>query len=170
MCSIRYNMTIISYSDSFSILVSRSGQKLLFWDCWAFFIHVHHNFSHGQVLCPLMTKWQKGTRGLNVFKLCNVFVQTGEKSRDDALEAIKGNLDGFSRDAKMHPTPSSQSKKPGTFSDTSQLPVCLPALCLTRPCSWHQGSHQWSRQVWQGQSEWKSFSPISHKEALQMFL
>lgn len=41
--------------------------------------------------------------------------QTGEKSRDDALEAIKGNLDGFSRDAKMHPTPSSQTKKPGTF-------------------------------------------------------
>lgn len=44
-----------------------------------------------------------------------VFVQTGEKSRDDALEAIKGNLDGFSRDAKMHPTPSSQSKKAGWF-------------------------------------------------------
>ncbi|XP_055736267.1 synergin gamma-like isoform X6 [Salvelinus fontinalis] len=33
-------------------------------------------------------------------------------SRDDALEAIKGNLDGFSRDAKMHPTPSSHPKKP----------------------------------------------------------
>lgn len=42
--------------------------------------------------------------------------QTGEKSRDDALEAIKGNLDGFSRDAKMHPTPSSQTKKPGTLT------------------------------------------------------
>lgn len=48
-----------------------------------------------------------------------VFAQTGEKSRDDALEAIKGNLDGFSRDAKMHPTPSSQSKKAGRF--TSEL-------------------------------------------------
>uniref|UniRef100_A0A4W5MCD1 Synergin gamma n=1 Tax=Hucho hucho TaxID=62062 RepID=A0A4W5MCD1_9TELE len=34
-------------------------------------------------------------------------------SRDDALEAIKGNLDGFSRDTKMHPTPSSHPKKPG---------------------------------------------------------
>ncbi|XP_064840946.1 synergin gamma-like isoform X7 [Oncorhynchus masou masou] len=34
-------------------------------------------------------------------------------SRDDALEAIKGNLDGFSRDAKMHPTPSAHPKKPG---------------------------------------------------------
>lgn len=42
--------------------------------------------------------------------------QTGEKSRDDALEAIKGNLDGFSRDAKMHPTPSSQTKNPGTLT------------------------------------------------------
>ncbi|XP_042153347.1 synergin gamma isoform X11 [Oncorhynchus tshawytscha] len=35
-------------------------------------------------------------------------------SRDAALEAIKGNLDGFSRDAKMHPaTPSSHPNKPG---------------------------------------------------------
>uniref|UniRef100_A0A672LTW5 Synergin gamma-like n=1 Tax=Sinocyclocheilus grahami TaxID=75366 RepID=A0A672LTW5_SINGR len=53
--------------------------------------------------------------------LSSVKPKTGEKSRDDALEAIKGNLDGFSRDAKMHPTPSSQSKKPGISSDTSQL-------------------------------------------------
>lgn len=45
--------------------------------------------------------------------------QTGEKSRDDALEAIKGNLDGFSRDAKMHPTPSSQTKKPGSSPSTA---------------------------------------------------
>ncbi|XP_037124047.1 synergin gamma isoform X6 [Syngnathus acus] len=45
--------------------------------------------------------------------LSSVKPKMGEKSRDDALEAIKGNLDGFSRDAKMHPTPSSQSKKPG---------------------------------------------------------
>ncbi|XP_076138363.1 synergin gamma isoform X7 [Alosa pseudoharengus] len=45
--------------------------------------------------------------------LSSVKPKTGEKSRDDALEAIKGNLDGFSRDARMHPTPSSQSKKPG---------------------------------------------------------
>lgn len=42
-----------------------------------------------------------------------IISQTGEKSRDDALEAIKGNLDGFSRDAKMHPTPASHPKKPG---------------------------------------------------------
>ncbi|XP_060902877.1 synergin gamma isoform X5 [Labrus mixtus] len=44
--------------------------------------------------------------------LSSVKPKTGEKSRDDALEAIKGNLDGFSRDAKMHPTQSSQTKKP----------------------------------------------------------
>uniref|UniRef100_A0A3Q2TZT7 Synergin gamma n=1 Tax=Fundulus heteroclitus TaxID=8078 RepID=A0A3Q2TZT7_FUNHE len=51
--------------------------------------------------------------------------QTGEKSRDDALEAIKGNLDGFSRDAKMHPTPSSQTKKP---SSPSHPPVTAHSL------------------------------------------
>ncbi|KAK7883092.1 hypothetical protein WMY93_029266 [Mugilogobius chulae] len=55
--------------------------------------------------------------------------QTGEKSRDDALEAIKGNLDGFSRDAKMHPTPSAQSKKPGVgvFQQQEHIPSILPA-------------------------------------------
>uniref|UniRef100_A0A8C0VFJ4 Synergin gamma n=1 Tax=Cyanistes caeruleus TaxID=156563 RepID=A0A8C0VFJ4_CYACU len=45
--------------------------------------------------------------------LSSVKPKTGEKSRDDALEAIKGNLDGFSRDAKMHPTPATHPKKPG---------------------------------------------------------
>ncbi|XP_057571694.1 synergin gamma isoform X12 [Hippopotamus amphibius kiboko] len=44
--------------------------------------------------------------------LSSVKPKAGEKSRDDALEAIKGNLDGFSRDAKMHPTPASHPKKP----------------------------------------------------------
>ncbi|KAJ0063706.1 hypothetical protein NL108_006640, partial [Boleophthalmus pectinirostris] len=48
--------------------------------------------------------------------LSSVKPKTGEKSRDDALEAIKGNLDGFSRDAKMHPTPSAQNKKPDSSS------------------------------------------------------
>ncbi|XP_014110491.1 PREDICTED: synergin gamma isoform X3 [Pseudopodoces humilis] len=45
--------------------------------------------------------------------LSSVKPKTGEKSRDDALEAIKGNLDGFSRDAKMHPTPATHPKKTG---------------------------------------------------------
>ncbi|XP_068011074.1 synergin gamma isoform X3 [Melanerpes formicivorus] len=44
--------------------------------------------------------------------LSSVKPKAGEKSRDDALEAIKGNLDGFSRDAKMHPTPAAHPKKP----------------------------------------------------------
>lgn len=47
--------------------------------------------------------------------LSSVKPKTGEKNRDHALEAIKGNLDGFSRDAKMHPTPVSHPKKPGSF-------------------------------------------------------
>ncbi|XP_072320503.1 synergin gamma isoform X2 [Eucyclogobius newberryi] len=55
--------------------------------------------------------------------------QTGVKSRDDALEAIKGNLDGFSRDAKMHPTQSAQSKKPD--SSPSHPSVSTPSLLST---------------------------------------
>lgn len=50
-----------------------------------------------------------------------LLTQTAEKSRDDALEAIKGNLDGFSRDAKMYPNPSSQTKKPGTLISNDYL-------------------------------------------------
>uniref|UniRef100_A0A672K1N1 Synergin gamma n=1 Tax=Sinocyclocheilus grahami TaxID=75366 RepID=A0A672K1N1_SINGR len=56
--------------------------------------------------------------------LSSVKPKTGEKSRDDALEAIKGNLDGFSRDAKMHPTPSSQSKKPGPSLEEKMFSSC----------------------------------------------
>ncbi|XP_061682592.1 synergin gamma isoform X3 [Syngnathoides biaculeatus] len=51
--------------------------------------------------------------------LSSVKPKAGEKSRDDALEAIKGNLDGFSREAKMHPTPSAQSKKSDSSSPSS---------------------------------------------------
>ncbi|XP_014816720.1 PREDICTED: synergin gamma isoform X1 [Calidris pugnax] len=80
--------------------------------------------------------------------LSSVKPKTGEKSRDDALEAIKGNLDGFSRDAKMHPTPASHPKKPDhptsshsavsvshsaflddeEFSDFIQGPVEIPKM------------------------------------------
>ncbi|XP_051813687.1 synergin gamma isoform X4 [Acanthochromis polyacanthus] len=62
--------------------------------------------------------------------LSSVKPKTGEKSRDDALEAIKGNLDGFSRDAKMHPTPSSQTKKPagvGVYPQQEHIQSMLPA-------------------------------------------
>ncbi|XP_074118159.1 synergin gamma isoform X7 [Sminthopsis crassicaudata] len=56
--------------------------------------------------------------------LSSVKPKTGEKSRDDALEAIKGNLDGFSRDAKMHPTPASHPKKPGPSLEKKFLISC----------------------------------------------
>ncbi|XP_070083694.1 synergin gamma isoform X16 [Equus caballus] len=56
--------------------------------------------------------------------LSSVKPKTGEKSRDDALEAIKGNLDGFSRDAKMHPTPASHPKKPGPSLEEMLLVSC----------------------------------------------
>ncbi|XP_021032830.1 synergin gamma isoform X6 [Mus caroli] len=55
--------------------------------------------------------------------LSSVKPKTGEKNRDDALEAIKGNLDGFSRDAKMHPTPASHPKKQGVGVFPSQDPA-----------------------------------------------
>ncbi|XP_009987831.1 PREDICTED: synergin gamma [Tauraco erythrolophus] len=61
--------------------------------------------------------------------LSSVKPKTGEKSRDDALEAIKGNLDGFSRDAKMHPTPASHPKKPDhPTSSHSAVTVSHPAF------------------------------------------
>ncbi|TRY94646.1 hypothetical protein DNTS_021558 [Danionella cerebrum] len=63
--------------------------------------------------------------------LSSVKPKTGEKSRDDALEAIKGNLDGFSRDAKMHPTPSAQAKK--TDSSPSHSSVTSHSLPPTFP-------------------------------------
>ncbi|XP_035198666.1 synergin gamma isoform X3 [Oxyura jamaicensis] len=86
--------------------------------------------------------------------LSSVKPKAGEKSRDDALEAIKGNLDGFSRDAKMHPTPASHPKKPDhptsshsavsvshsaffddeEFSDFIQGPVEMPKL-VPQPAS-----------------------------------
>ncbi|XP_066551492.1 synergin gamma isoform X2 [Amia ocellicauda] len=53
--------------------------------------------------------------------LSSVKPKMGEKSRDDALEAIKGNLDGFSRDAKMHPTPASHPKKPDSSPSHSSV-------------------------------------------------
>uniref|UniRef100_G1QR54 Synergin gamma n=1 Tax=Nomascus leucogenys TaxID=61853 RepID=G1QR54_NOMLE len=56
--------------------------------------------------------------------LSSVKPKTGEKSRDDALEAIKGNLDGFSRDAKMHPTPASHPKKSGPSLEEKFLVSC----------------------------------------------
>ncbi|XP_059829362.1 synergin gamma isoform X7 [Hypanus sabinus] len=52
--------------------------------------------------------------------LSSVKPKMGEKNRDDALEAIKGNLAGFTRDAKMHPGPTSHSSKSGVGVYPSQ--------------------------------------------------
>ncbi|XP_025216988.1 synergin gamma isoform X1 [Theropithecus gelada] len=94
--------------------------------------------------------------------LSSVKPKTGEKSRDDALEAIKGNLDGFSRDAKMHPTPASHPKKPDCptsshstktvspspafldeeeFSDFMQGPVEVPPCGPSSPSQPFQSFH-----------------------------
>ncbi|XP_063562564.1 synergin gamma isoform X26 [Gorilla gorilla gorilla] len=59
--------------------------------------------------------------------LSSVKPKTGEKSRDDALEAIKGNLDGFSRDAKMHPTPASHPKKPDCPTSSHSTKTVSPS-------------------------------------------
>ncbi|XP_035240926.1 synergin gamma-like [Anguilla anguilla] len=61
--------------------------------------------------------------------LSSVKPKAGEKSRDDALEAIKGNLDGFSRDAKLHPTPSSHPKKAGVgvYPQQDHIQPLMPA-------------------------------------------
>nr|XP_054312837.1 synergin gamma isoform X4 [Pongo pygmaeus] len=59
--------------------------------------------------------------------LSSVKPKTGEKSRDDALEAIKGNLDGFSRDAKMHPTPASHPKKPDCPTSSHSTKTLSPS-------------------------------------------
>uniref|UniRef100_A0A4W3J682 Synergin gamma n=1 Tax=Callorhinchus milii TaxID=7868 RepID=A0A4W3J682_CALMI len=53
--------------------------------------------------------------------LSSVKPKSGEKNRDDALEAIKGNLAGFSRDAKMHPGPTSHPSKSGNASPCGKL-------------------------------------------------
>ncbi|XP_037350578.1 synergin gamma isoform X5 [Talpa occidentalis] len=59
--------------------------------------------------------------------LSSVKPKAGEKSRDDALEAIKGNLDGFSRDAKMHPTPVSLPKKPDYPTSSHSTKIVSPS-------------------------------------------
>ncbi|XP_051535975.1 synergin gamma-like isoform X2 [Myxocyprinus asiaticus] len=119
--------------------------------------------------------------------LSSVKPKTGEKSRDDALEAIKGNLDGFSRDAKMHPTPSAQSKKTDSspshssvtshslspvfpddddeFSDFVQGPVdtssSFPYSSLPPSSSSLRAAHT-SQSLVTGPGQHPPFSPIPH--------
>ncbi|XP_069827565.1 synergin gamma isoform X2 [Dendropsophus ebraccatus] len=62
--------------------------------------------------------------------LSSVKPKTAEKCRDDAMEAIKGNLDGFSRDAKMHPAPVLHAQKPVNvtmFSKPDSIEPMLPS-------------------------------------------
>ncbi|XP_041520213.1 synergin gamma isoform X4 [Microtus oregoni] len=59
--------------------------------------------------------------------LSSVKPKSGEKNRDHALEAIKGNLDGFSRDAKMHPTPVSHPKKPDCPTSSHSTKTVSPS-------------------------------------------
>lgn len=74
---------------------------------------VESNCRHCWFLYEECGYWKKTELICECSTMCSVLFQTGEKSRDEALEAIKGNLDGFSRDAKMHPTPAAHPKKPG---------------------------------------------------------
>ncbi|XP_072445887.1 synergin gamma isoform X2 [Chiloscyllium punctatum] len=57
--------------------------------------------------------------------LSSVKPKLGEKNRDDALEAIKGNLAGFTRDAKLHPGPTSLPNK--TDAPLSSLSAAPPS-------------------------------------------
>ncbi|XP_065767253.1 synergin gamma isoform X2 [Muntiacus reevesi] len=93
--------------------------------------------------------------------LSSVKPKTGEKSRDDALEAIKGNLDGFSRDAKMHPTPASHPKKPDypTSSHSTKTVSPSPAFLDEEEFS----------DFMQGPVEVRSCGPPSTPQPFQSF-
>ncbi|XP_070338925.1 synergin gamma isoform X17 [Equus asinus] len=93
--------------------------------------------------------------------LSSVKPKTGEKSRDDALEAIKGNLDGFSRDAKMHPTPASHPKKPDypTSSHSAKTVSPSPAFLDEEEFS----------DFMQGPVEPPTCGPSSTSQAFQSF-
>ncbi|XP_028628335.1 synergin gamma isoform X3 [Grammomys surdaster] len=93
--------------------------------------------------------------------LSSVKPKTGEKNRDDALEAIKGNLDGFSRDAKMHPTPASHPKKPDCPTSHSTKTVS--------PSSAFLGEDEFSGFM-QGPVELPTCGPPSTARPFQSFL
>ncbi|KAM4795811.1 synergin gamma-like [Rhinophrynus dorsalis] len=64
--------------------------------------------------------------------LSHVKPKIGEKARDDALEAIKGNLDGFSRDARMHTTPTSESKKSEIYKTVLETTITASGIETTK--------------------------------------
>ncbi|XP_029401633.1 synergin gamma isoform X2 [Mus pahari] len=94
--------------------------------------------------------------------LSSVKPKTGEKNRDDALEAIKGNLDGFSRDAKMHPTPASHPKK-------QDCPTSSHSTKTVSPSSAFLGEDEFSGFV-QGPVELPTCGPSSTAPPFQSFL
>lgn len=94
--------------------------------------------------------------------LSSVKPKTGEKNRDDALEAIKGNLDGFSRDAKMHPTPASHPKKP-------DFPTSSHSTKTVSPSSAFLGEDEFSGFM-QGPVELPTCGPSSTARPFQSFL
>ncbi|XP_076792248.1 synergin gamma isoform X2 [Arvicanthis niloticus] len=94
--------------------------------------------------------------------LSSVKPKTGEKNRDDALEAIKGNLDGFSRDAKMHPTPASHPKKP-------DCPTSSHSTKTVSPSSAFLGEDEFSGFM-QGPVELPTCRPPSTAWPFQSFL
>ncbi|XP_048222741.1 synergin gamma isoform X5 [Perognathus longimembris pacificus] len=93
--------------------------------------------------------------------LSSVKPKTGEKSRDDALEAIKGNLDGFSRDAKMHPTPVSHPKK-------SDCPTSSHPTKTVSPSSTFLDEDKFS-DFMQGPVEVPTYGPSSTAQPFQSF-
>uniref|UniRef100_A0A8C6GZB3 Synergin, gamma n=1 Tax=Mus spicilegus TaxID=10103 RepID=A0A8C6GZB3_MUSSI len=94
--------------------------------------------------------------------LSSVKPKTGEKNRDDALEAIKGNLDGFSRDAKMHPTPASHPKK-------QDCPTSSHSTKTVSPSSAFPGEDEFSGFV-QGPVEFPACRPSSPAPPFQSLL
>lgn len=56
--------------------------------------------------------------------MSSVKFKIGEKSRDDVLEVIKGNLDGFFRDVKMYFILVLYFKKLGFFLEEKFLVFC----------------------------------------------
>ncbi|XP_060243096.1 synergin gamma isoform X5 [Meriones unguiculatus] len=94
--------------------------------------------------------------------LSSVKPKTGEKNRDDALEAIKGNLDGFSRDAKMHPTPASHPKKP-------DCPTSPHSAKTSSPSSAFLDEDEFS-DFMQGPVEVPTCGPSSAAQPFQSFL
>ncbi|KAG8520218.1 Synergin gamma, partial [Galemys pyrenaicus] len=93
--------------------------------------------------------------------LSSVKPKTGEKSRDDALEAIKGNLDGFSRDAKMHPTPTSLPKKPDYPTSSHSTKTVSPSPAFL-------GEEEFS-DFMQGPVEVPTCGPSSTSQPFQSF-